>query len=470
MAVAIDQDLTKGPIPKHFWALAIPAAVGMLFNTLYNVVDVYFAGLASTAAQAGLALGFQILALGLAFGVGLGAAMGALVGNALGGGDTRMARRLCAQGISFGFLGTTLIALAGLWYGPRLIALVSEPGEYQDVAIVYFRLLTLALPGFLLAFGLNGILQAHGDGRSMQRALVAAFFANIALNPLLMFGTAGIWPGTWSGMGYAGLAVSTVISQTSVMLYLLRQVLRLDTMTNSAPRHFVPDWPRYGDIALQVVPTGFAFLLMILAGIVVQFALKGFGEHAVAGYGIAIRLEQLVILPLMGLSSALLPIAAQNLGAGKPERVREAMYYCWKAGAVISIIAGPFLWFFGGTVVSTFTDNPEVIRVGRDYLRVASFMLVVYLLHFSITSFLQAMKRPIWSLWISLYRQTFGVAFFVWVYVGWFGMSEIGVWFGTSSAAATGAVMALFVAAYIAREKIGGLTRSEPPAATDRPV
>lgn len=451
MAV-IDQDLTKGPIPKHFWALAIPAAVGMLFNTLYNVVDVYFAGLVSTAAQAGLSLGFQMLAIGLAFGVGLGTAMGALVGNALGSGDTRLARRLCAQGISFGALGAVLIGLASLWYGPKLIALVSPPGDYQDVGIIYFQLLTLALPGFLLAFGCNGILQAHGDGKSMQRALVVAFFANIALNPLFMFGI----PGVWDGMGYAGLAVSTVISQTSVMLYLLRQVLRLDTMANSAPRHFAPDPPHYRDIALQVVPIGFAFLLMILSGIVVQFALKDFGEHAVAGFGIAIRLEQLVILPLMGLSSALLPIAAQNLGAKNPDRVREAMFYCWKAGAVLSVAAWPFLWFGGGFVVSLFTDDTEVIRVGTDYLRVASFMLYVYLIHFSITSFLQAAKRPIWSLWISLYRQAFGVAFFVWIYVGVFGMSEIGVWFGTSTAAATGAIMALFVARHIAREKIGG--------------
>lgn len=462
----IDQDLTRGPIPKHFWALAIPAAVGMLFNTLYNVVDVYFAGLVSTAAQAGMSLGFQILALGLAFGVGLGAAMGALVGNALGSGDTRMARRLCAQGISFGLIGSVSIALAGLWYGPRLIQMVSTPGDYQDVGIQYYQLLTLAIPGFLMAFGLNGILQAHGDGRSMQRALIAAFFANIALNPLLMFGI----PGVWGGMGFAGLAISTVISQTSVMLYLLRQVLRLDTMENSAFRHFVPDWPRYADITWQVVPTGFAFLLMILAGIVVQFALKDFGEHAVAGYGIAIRLEQLVILPLMGLSSALLPIAAQNLGAGNHDRVREAMFYCWKAGAVLAVLAGPFLWFFGGTVVGTFTDDAEVIRVGRDYLRVASFMLYIYLIHFSITSFLQAMKRPVWSLWISLYRQTFGVAFFVWVYVGLLDMSVIGVWFGTSTAAATGAVVAYFVAAYIARDKIGGLRRVAPLASADRPV
>ncbi|GAB5447730.1 MATE family efflux transporter [Gymnodinialimonas sp.] len=453
MAAVIDQDLTKGPIPKHFWALAVPAAVGMLFNTLYNVVDVYFAGLASTAAQAGLSLGFQILALSMALGVGLGAAMGALVGNAMGEGDRRLARRYCAQGISYGFLGAVLLAIAGQFYGPPLIRFVSADADYQNTAITYYRLLTLALPGFIVAAGANGILQAHGDGKSMRRALVVAFFANLCLNPVLMFGI----PGVWGGFGFAGLAVSTFISQTGVMIYLIRQVTRLDTMEATEPRHFAPDLPRWKEITEQVIPSGFAFLIMIMAGVVVQFALKDFGEPAVAGFGIGIRLEQLVILPLIGMSSALLPIAAQNLGAGNPDRVREVIFYCWKAGAVVALIAGPILWVGAPYFVRIFTEDAAVIDVARDYLRVGSFMLYVYLLHFSITSFLQAAKRPIWSLWISLYRQAFGVAFFVWLYVGFFGMPVIGVWFGTSTAAATGAIMALFVARHIAKEKIGGL-------------
>lgn len=449
----VNQDLTRGPIPKHFWALAVPAAVGMLFNTLYNVVDVYFAGLVSTAAQAGLALGFQILFLSMALGVGLGAAMGALVGNAMGAGDRRMARRYCAQGISYGLLGAVILGVAGQFYGPALIRFVSTDAPYQDTAITYYRLLTLALPGFILAAGCNGVLQAHGDGKSMRRALVVAFFANLALNPLLMFGV----PGVWGGLGFAGLAVSTVISQTGVMIYLIRQVLRLDTMTNTEARHFTPDMPRYREITEQVVPSGFAFLIMIAAGVVVQFALKDFGEHAVAGYGIGIRLEQLVILPLIGMSSALLPIAAQNLGAGNPDRVREAIFYCWKAGAVVAAIAGPILWIGAPVFVGLFTDDAAVLDVGIDYLRIGSFMLYVYLIHFSITSFLQAAKRPIWSLWISIYRQAFGVAFFVWLFVGFFGMPVIGVWIGSSVAAGTGAIMALFVAAMVARDKIGGL-------------
>lgn len=453
MALKIRQDLTTGPIPLHFRALAIPAAIGMLFNTLYNVVDVFYAGLLATSAQAGLALGFQIHFLGMSVGVGLGAAMGALIGNALGAGDRKRARRLSAQGISFGFIASILLVIASIWYAPALIKLVSATGDYQDAAIRYFQILVLSLPAFLVAYACNGVLQAHGDGRSMQRALVVAFVVNVGLNPLLMFGV----PGLWGGIGFDGLALSTLISQMGVMIYLIRQVLRLDTMARVRPVNFLPRLPRFIDIAMQALPTGFAFLIMILAGVVVQYALKGFGEHAVAGFGIAIRLEQLVILPLQGLASALLPIAAQNFGANNPDRVREALFHCWKMGALLCLITGPILWIFGPMAIGAFTDDAEVIRVGLIYLRIGSVMLIVYMLHFSITAFLQAMKRPIWSLWISLYRQAFGVAFFIWVFVGWLGFGEIGVWFGTSTSAATGAVMALFVTAHVAREKIGGL-------------
>ncbi len=453
MAAPVDSNLTKGSIPKHFRAIAVPAAVGMLFNTLYNVVDVYFAGLLSTSAQAGLALGFQIHFLGLAMGVGLGAAMGALVGNALGANDIAGARRTASQGISFGVIVAVVTWAASVWYAPQIMQLVSTEGEYQDAAIRYFRILSLSLPAFMVAFGCNGILQAHGDGRSMRRALVVAFFVNVALNPLFIFGI----PGVWDGIGFDGLAASTLVSQMGVMGYLILQVMRLDTMADVTRAAFRPQVEIYKEIATQALPTAFAFLIMIAAGVVVQFALKDFGEAAVAGFGIAIRLEQLVILPLMGLGSALLPIVAQNYGAGNPDRVCEAVFYCWKVGAVVSVIAGPFLWFFSSLAVAQFTDDPDVINVAIIYLRIGSFMLIVYMFHFSITSFLQAMKRPILTLWISLYRQAFGVVFFIWLYVSVFGFGVMGVWLGTSTAAATGAVLAIFVTFRVARQKFGGL-------------
>jgi putative MATE family efflux protein len=462
MARVLDTDLTTGPIGAKFRALAIPGAIGMLFNTLYNVVDMYFAGMLSTSAQAGLALGFQTFFIAMSAGIGLAAAMGSIVGNAVGAKDRPKARRLAAQGLAYALIAALVLIVAGAWYGPRIIAIVSEPGDYRDAGIRYYLWLSFAMPGFLLMFAGNGILQAHGDSRSMQRALIAAFFANVALNPLCIYGI----PGVWGGWGFDGLAISTVLSQTGVMVYMLRQVMRLETMSHLSRHDLRPRLAVFREISLQSLPASFAFLIMILSAIVVQYALKGFGEQAIAGFAIAIRFEQILLLPVMGVTGALLPIAAQNFGAGNFERVREAFFFCLKVGLVITVLAFPVLWIFGRTILGLFTDDAEVIRIGLGYLRVESFILPVYMLLFSINAFLQALKRPIWTLWIGMYRQAFGVAFFVWVFVGWFGFDELGVWLGIATSVVTGAIIAVAVAAGIAGRELGGFWRPIQPVPT----
>ena len=189
----------------------------------------------------------------------------------------------------------------------------------------------------------------------------------------------------------------------------------------------------------------------------VQFALKGFGPEAIAAYGVALRIEQILLLPVLGMTGALLPIAAQNFGAKQPDRVREALFFCWKLGFIMSAVAFPILWFGSPYVIRLFSDDPEVIRIGTSYLRVDSFIFPIYMMLFAINSFLQALKRPVWTLWISVYRQGFGVAFFVWVFVGLIGMDVWGVWIGIASAVTTGWMIAMVVAARIADEEIGGL-------------
>ena len=284
---------------------------------------------------------------------------------------------------------------------------------------------------------------------------MVAFLANIGLNPLCIYGL----PGVWDGMGFNGIAFSTVISQTGVMAFLLRQVLRSDVMEGLRPRNFRPRIFSFREITAQLLPTAFAFLIMILSAFVMQFALKGFGGHAIAGFGIGIRIEQILLLPILGMTTALLPIAAQNFGAGAFDRVRGALFFCWKLGFVMSALFGPILWFGGRHLVGLFTDDPDVIRVGEEYLRVDSVIMPFYMMLFSINSFLQALKRPIWTLWIGLYRQGFGVAFFVWCFVGLWGFAEIGVWLGVAAAVVTGWMIALGVTTGIARQTLGGLWR-----------
>ena len=448
-----DIDLTSGPISGHFRTLAVPAAMGMLFSTLYNVVDVYFAGQISTDAQAGMAIGFQAFFIMMSMGFGIGSAMGALVGNARGRKDDAESRQFIMQGLSFATVTTVLLIGIGALIGPYLIQLVSEPGAYRDAGTGYFYWLLAALPGFLLAFSGNGILQAHGDSVTMQRAMMGAFFANIGLNPLFIYGIPGVIP----GMGFNGIALATILSQTGVMLFVLRGVLRVRVMQAARLSELRPDMAAYRAILAQMAPTSLSFTVLFFSGFVVQFALSQFGGQAIAAYGIALRIEQILLLPVLGMTGALLPIAAQNFGAADHDRVREAVWFCWKTGILMTVGAAPILWFGGGLAMSVFTDDAEVIAIGHSYLRVDSFLFVVYMMLFSINSFLQAMKRPIWTLWISIYRQGFGVAFFIWLLIAVFGMDVWGVWLGIGIAVSTGWLIALAITLRVAQQEIGGL-------------
>ena len=440
----------------HFRTLAIPAAFGMLFTTLYNVVDVYYAGLLSTEAQAGLAIGYQAFFILMAVGFGLSSALSTLVSNAKGSGDAAEAQRYVVQGLAFGGVITASFMVIGWFLGPELIVLVSEPGAYRDAAMGYFYWLIFALPGFLLAYGGNGILQAHGDSRSMQRALMAAFIANIGLNPLFMFGL----PGVWSGMGFNGIAAATIISQTGVMVYILVRIFRLEVMQSVQITAFQPDKDSFRKIFAQLLPAGSAMIIMFISGFVVQFALKTFGGHAVAAYGVALRIEQILLLPVLGMTGALLPIAGQNFGAQKYDRVRKALKYCWGVGFAMTALATPILFVGGTFVMALFSNDPDVIRAGSSYLRVDAFLFPVYMMLFSINSLLQAFKQAIWTLWISVYRQGFAVAFFVWVFISFTDFGVQGVWFGIAAAVTSGWVLSLIILRNVARTQIGGLLPS----------
>ncbi len=449
------RDLTTGSIAQHFLALALPTAIGMVFTTLYNVVDVYYAGMLGTEAQAGLAISFTVFfVLFVAIGVGLSSAMGALVGHALGQ-RSGQEGLIAAQGITFG-LGASVLTMGVGWFAaPWLIALVSEPGAYREAANQYLRVLMLGAPAFVIAYAANGILTAQGDTRSMQYANIAAFFANLVLNPLFIFGL-----GPLKGIGFDGIALSTVVSQTGVMVYVLWRAFHSEAMAGT--RRFRPELSMMRQILGQALPASFSMVVMMMAGFVIQFFLKGFGGEAVAAYGIALRIEQLILLPAFGLTGALLPIAAQNYGAGNYDRVREATMFCFKAGVALMLMGSCVLWFAAAPAMAIFTHDARVIEIGKSYLQVDGFILPVYVTLFAITSLLQALKKPIYTLWIGIYRQGVGVALFSWIYVHVFDLGYLGIWIGIATAVTTGLMLSLVLTERLARGLIGGLFLRAP--------
>lgn len=428
-------------------------AIGMVFTTLYNVVDSYFAGLISTDALGALAVSFHVFFILVTVGFGINSAMGALVGNALGSGRQRHARIIACQGIGYAIIASVLLTLFGIMLTPYLVAAVSEPGPFRDLANAYLSILLLATASFVIVFSVNGILGAQGDAISMQRAQIAAFFANIGLNPLMIYGIPGVIP----GLGFNGIALSTVTTQTGVLAYMMWRLYRSDLMARTRRAHYMPRLRHFREITSLVVPASSAMVVMLIGSFIVQLYLKPFGPSAIAAYGVGLRIEQMLLLPGFGLTFALLPIAAQNYGAKAFDRVREAFAFCCKAGLVLMLCASFVLWIASGPAMSLFTDDPDVVRLGKNYLNVDGFILPFYILLFAMNSLLQALKRPIYSLWIGIYRQGFGIAFFCAVYVFILDWGTWGVWLGIATSVITGFVLATYLTMRVARTEIYGL-------------
>ena len=152
-----------------------------------------------------------------------------------------------------------------------------------------------------------------------------------------------------------------------------------------------------------------------------------------------------------------MPIAAQNFGAVEYDRVREAFTFCCKAGFALMLAGSLLLWFAARPAVSLFTSDPEVVRLGGDYLNVDGFLLPIYILLFAMNSLLQAFKRPMYTLWIGIYRQGFGIAVFCAIFVILLDWGSWGVWFGIAASVFTGFLLALRITWSVANREIGGL-------------
>ena len=178
-------DLTTGPVRPLLRSIAMPAAIGMFCNTLFNLTDTFFAGRLSTAAVAGLSISFPVFFLILSSGAGLGTGTTALMANALGAKKREEARLLAAQSLSFGLLASILLTALGLWGAGPLFRLMGAHGDYLAAALTYIRVIFFGAVFFLGSYSVNAGLVATGETKTFRNVLAAGAVLNVGLDPWL---------------------------------------------------------------------------------------------------------------------------------------------------------------------------------------------------------------------------------------------------------------------------------------------
>ena len=440
--------LTTQPIPALVRKIAVPASVGFFFHTMYNVVDTYFGGLISTQALASLSLTLPVFFIIIATGTGISTGATALIGNALGAGNREAARLLAVQGITFGVLTAIFLTALSVYISPFLFRVLGASGEYLIMAVTYMNTIFLGTVFFMLIYMLNAILNALGETRPFRDFLIAGFLLNIILDPWFIYGGLGL-----PALGIVGIALATVLIQIVGCVYLGFRVYKTGLISGKEVRDIFPKPGPFKEIARQGFPASFNMLTVGLGIFVITYFVSAFGKEAVAAYGIAMRVEQIVLIPTIGLNIATLSLVAQNNGAGLFNRVREVLGTALRYGGIIMTFGTVGVFALAGPLMGVFTDDGRVIEIGVTYLRIDALVLYAYVLLFVHVAAMQGIKRPMFALWIGFYRQLVAPGVVFWVLTRSLDFGLLGIWWGIFAITWSAALFTFFFVRWTLKKK-----------------
>ena len=423
-------NLLKDEVSLLVRKLAVPASVGTLFQTLYTIVDTFYAGKISPEALSALSKSFPIYFLIIATSIGVTVAGTSLIGSSIGEKNEKNVLSYFANVIIYWIIISVVVSILGFAFGEKIFLLMNSSQEVTILGLEYINVIFLGTILFILVVALNSFLHAEGDTKTYRNVLIFSFFLNIILNPIFIFGFLFIPP-----LGITGIGIATLIAQFVSLLVILIKILNNQRIKQITLDHFKAKFFFLKNIFFQSIPITIAILGYSIAATVVFTYVGLFGEYAVAGYGSATRIEQVVLLPILGINTAIISIIAQNIGAKYYDRVEQSYFTSIKYGLFIMLIAGVVIFISADIVPKFFSSNPEVIMHGSMYLKISAFILPAYPIFFLSNGFFMALKKsekamvnniarnvivPVLSFYIAKYLNAdFKTFFYIWAIFQW---------------------------------------------------
>ncbi len=381
-------DLLKDKIPSLVKKLAIPASVGTLFQTLYNIVDTFFAGKISPEALSALSKSFPIYFIIIATCIGVTVAGTALIGNSIGENNENKTLNYFTNTIYFGVLISLFITFLGLNFSENIYKIMGSSKSVTNLGLQYTDIIFSGSVIFILVVALNSLLHAEGDTKTYRNVLILSFILNIILNPILIFGFLFIPP-----MGIAGIGIATIIAQLLSFFIILYKVLRNKKIKKISKEYLYPKINYLINIFFQSMPITIAICGYSIASAIIFTYVGMTGEYATAGYGAATRIEQVVLLPILGINTAIISIIAQNYGAKNYNRIKETYFTAIKYSFFIMVIAGILIFLTANIIPKFFSNDAQVIDYGKRYLKISAFVLPAYPFFFLTNGFFMALKK-----------------------------------------------------------------------------
>jgi putative MATE family efflux protein len=412
------KDLTVGKEGPLILRFALPMLLGNVFQQLYNIVDSIIVGnFIGKEALAAVGASFPIIFAFLSLIIGIASGSTIVIAQYFGAKDIEKVKRTINTLFIFLFFASITISIIGISFSEEIFRLLKLPEEIIPQAKTYFNIF---MGGVIVSFGFNGtsaILRGLGDSKTPLYFLIISTIINIVLD--LLFVLVFKW-------GIAGVAIASVIAQGGAFLTAIIYLNKTHKIIRFSFKDLKFDKILFKKSVRIGLPTGLQQTFVAAGMMALISIVNGFGTNVIAAYSVATRIDSLASLAAMNFSAALATFVGQNIGAKKTERVRAGFIATLKMSSVISVIISAVVLIFGYPIISVFTSDPEVIRIGREYLIIVGAFYVVFTSMFTIAGVMRGAGDTLIPMFISL------IALWViripgaWILSDKFG--EIGIW------------------------------------------
>lgn len=393
---SLSRDLTQGPIANTLYKLTAPMVVGIFAIFLFNLVDMYFIGLLGTEPLAAVSFTFPITMTVMNLAIGLSIGTGAVIARAFGQKDLEAVRAWVNSALGLALIVALSVCSLVYVFQEDIYALLGADESLIPLISEYLNWWLLG--GFLLVIliVINATVRASGNTKLPSVMMMVAAAMNGILDPLLIFGL-----GPFPELGVAGAAIATVISWFAALIFISRKMIADKLLVLKFPQGWKDHWKKLLSLA---VPAAMTNMLVPIANGVLIALVADYGTHAVAAYGVGMRLEPIAMIVIMALTAALPPFVGQNYGAGLYDRIDQGLWKSIQFLLIWQLLVYGIMAINAVGISSLFSDEPEVQRIIQLFLYILPLSYVGAGFALVTNATLNALHHPRVSLSLSFFR------------------------------------------------------------------
>lgn len=387
----------SAPVPRAVMNSALPAMAAMLMVLIYNLADTFFIGQAGDDLQvAAVSLATPVFLIFMAVGSVFGIGGTSVISRALGARNEEFARKACSFCMWCCVAVGLVMSAAFLIFTDDILRLIGASDDTWEYAKTYLTIVSCSGPFVLIANCYSNVIRAEGQSAQAMLGQVIGNLLNIVLDPIMILTL------DWN---IAGAAIATVIGNVAGAVYYIVYFLRGRSMLSISPRDFSASGGISSGILSIGIPASLGSMLMSVANIIMNSRMAAYGDMALAGIGVAMKVTMLTGMICIGLGQGVQPLLGYCVGAKKWGRYRGIMRFSLVFAFGLSIIMTALCYVFAGQIVNAFLTDSTAFDYGLRFSRILLSTSALFGVYYVLLNALQASGAALASLIVNLARQ-----------------------------------------------------------------